>query len=243
VCSSGWVFVIFIGVGVPGRIELHASDWDARRLREDAGVAQPPRVVFLPGAIGAGEFWRGAGEALPGAWEKVYLSWPGLGDEPRDRGVRGFDDLVELVIGALERQSDLVAQSIGGLVAVRVATRAPGLVRRLVLVATSGGVDTQRLGAADWRPEYREAFPNAAAWVTDPHADQTEQLRGIESPTLLVWGDADPISPVVVGEHLAGLIPRSTLRVIRGGTHDLARETPGPVARLIADHLASRSLS
>jgi pimeloyl-ACP methyl ester carboxylesterase len=200
-------------------------------------VTQSRRVVFLPGASGDREFWRGAGEALPAAWAKVYLSWPGMGDEAHDPSVGGFDALVERVVGELEGPTDLVAQSMGGIIAVRAATRAPTLVRRLVLVATSGGVDTQRLGAADWRPSYRQAFPNAAAWVADPQPDQTEKLRGIESPTLLVWGDADPISPVAVGEHLADLIPAATLHVIGGGTHDLVRENPGPVARLIEDHL------
>jgi pimeloyl-ACP methyl ester carboxylesterase len=200
-------------------------------------VTPPPRVVFLPGASGSGDFWRDAGEALPTTWEKVYLAWPGLGDERPDASVRGFDDLVERVIDALARPSDLVAQSIGGTIAVRVATRAPALVRRLVLVVTSGGVDTKRLGAADWREAYRQAFPDAAAWVADPQPDQTAELRGIASPTLLVWGDADPISPTAVGEHLAGLIPGSRLHVISGGTHDLAREHPVPVARLITEHL------
>ena len=40
-----------------------------------------------------------------------------------------------------------------------------------------------------------------------------------------------------VGEHLAGLIPGAVLRVVAGATHDLARENPAPVARLIEAHL------
>jgi len=195
------------------------------------------RVVFLPGAIGDGDFWRDVGEALPAAWEKVYMSWPGLGDQPHDPSIRGFDDLVGMVADELERPSDLVAQSIGGLVAVGVATRVPGLVRRLVLVASTGGVDVGRLGAADWREEYRRAFPHAAGWVGDRRPDQTEQLRALASPTLLVWGGADPISPVAVGEHLAGLIPGAALRVVQDGTHDLGRDAAGTVALLIEAHL------
>jgi len=234
---TGWVRVILTFDGVPDRVALHASDSTARGLGEDARVTQPRRVVFLPGASGDREFWRGAGEALPAAWEKVYLSWPGLGDEPQNAAVRGFDDLVERVADELERPSDLVAQSIGGIIAVRVAARAPSLVRRLVLVATSGGVDMRRLGADDWREDYQRAFPHAARWVADPQPDQTGQLRRIDSPTLLLWGDSDPVSPVAVGEHLADLIPGAALHVIAGGTHDLARDQPVAVARLIAAHL------
>jgi pimeloyl-ACP methyl ester carboxylesterase len=177
------------------------------------------------------------GSRLPPAWERVHLGWPGLGDQAADPSVRGYGDLVERVLGVLERPSDLVAQSMGGVVAVSVAARAPGLVRRLVLSATSGGIDMGRLGAVDWREEYGRVFPRAAAWVGDPHPDQTELLRRIESPTLLLWGDADPLSPVAVGERLAELIPGGVLRVISGATHDLALEQPGPVARLIEAHL------
>jgi pimeloyl-ACP methyl ester carboxylesterase len=200
-------------------------------------VRQVPRVVFLPGAVGDGEFWRGVGERLPGSWEKVYVSWPGLGDQPEDRSVGGLDDLVGLVVDNLERPSDLVAQSMGGLVAVGVATLAPASVGRLVLAATSGGVDVSGLGGADWREDYRRAFPGASGWVTGRQPDQTEDLRRLGAPTLLLWGDADPLSPVSVGEHLAGLIPDARLRVIPGGTHDLGREDAGVVAPLIADHL------
>jgi pimeloyl-ACP methyl ester carboxylesterase len=200
-------------------------------------VRQIPRVVFLPGAAGAAGFWRPVGRTLPAAWEKTYLSWPGLGDQAHDPTVAGFDDLVDRVLDALDRPTDLVAQSIGGVIAVRVAARAPDLVHRLVLVATSAGVDMTRLGAEDWRKDYRRSFPQAAGWIADPQPDQTDHLQAIRSPTLLLWGDADPISPVAVGQHLAELIPRSTLVVIGGGTHDLARESPGPVGRWIAGHL------
>ena len=58
-----------------------------------------PRVLFLPGVLGAPEFWHPVGERLPRAWEKVYFGWPGLGDQPPDPAVRGFDDLVALVAG------------------------------------------------------------------------------------------------------------------------------------------------
>ncbi|MCW2975681.1 MAG: alpha/beta hydrolase fold protein, partial [Actinomycetia bacterium] len=109
------------------------------------------KVIFLPGAVGAADFWRPVGALLPAAWEKTYLAWPGLGAEPPDPGVHGFDDLVRLVEAELTEPSTLVAQSMGGIVAVRVALRHPGKVRRLVLVATSGGVDVELLGGADWR--------------------------------------------------------------------------------------------
>lgn len=195
------------------------------------------RLIFLPGALGAAEFWHPVGNLLPAEWTKVYLSWPGLGEQPPDPAVRGFDDLVRLVEGELTDSSTIVAQSMGGVVAVRAALRHPDTVERLVLVATSGGVDVDRCGGADWRVNYEAHHPAAAAWITVDRPDHTSEMPDITAPTLLLWGDSDPISPVAVGEHLASLLPNATLRVIVGGTHSLAVDRAPEVASFIADHL------
>jgi pimeloyl-ACP methyl ester carboxylesterase len=196
------------------------------------------KLIFLPGALGAAEFWHPVGNLVLPEGEKAYLAWPGLGAENADPAVRGFDDLVRLVEEELTERSTLVAQSMGGIVAVRVALRNPGKVRRLVLVATSGGVDVARLGGREWRTGYRADHPTAARWITEERPDHTDEIPFITAPTLLVWGDSDPISPVAVGRHLASLLPNASLRVIAGGTHSLATDHPHRVATLITEHLA-----
>ena len=196
------------------------------------------RVLFLPGALGAAEFWHPVGALLPQAWEKVYLRWPGAGSQAPDPNVRSLDDLVRLVERESKRPSDLVAQSMGGVVAVRVALKHPEMVRRLVLVATSGGVDVAGLGGAEWRDNYRRNNRGAEDWITRDRTDHTHEIQGITAPTLLLWGDDDPISPVAVGEHLQSLLPNARLRVIPGGTHSLAVERAEATAALITTHLA-----
>lgn len=194
-------------------------------------------VIFLPGAVGAAEFWHPVGALLPPEWEKVYLAWPGLGAQAPDESFRGFDDLVRLVEERLSEDSTMAAQSMGGIVAVRVALRNRDNVRRLVLVATSGGIEVAALGATDWREDYRESHPSAARWITEDRPDHTDEIRSITAPTLLLWGDRDPISPISVGEHLASLLPNAVLRVIRGGTHSLVLDRADEVASLISEHL------
>lgn len=160
---------------------------------EAARSCAVPQVVFLPGASGAGDFWLPVADRLPSGWKKRRLSWPGAGDQPHDPLVRGFEDLVALSGSRLDDQSDLIAQSMGGVVAIGIALRRPEKVRRLVLVATSGGIDVAGLGGADWREAYRTEYPNAASWVWQDQLDYTGVVPEISAPTLLLWGDSDPL--------------------------------------------------
>lgn len=185
--------------------------------------------------------WRPVARSLPSEWERVFLDWPGLGDQPPDASVQSFDDLVGLVVDAVPGSADLVAHSMGGVVALLLAAKQPKRVKRLVLLATSGGLDMRSLGAEDWRPEYRRDYPRASGWITEPVPDQLELIERVEAPTLLVWGDRDPISPVAVGARLETLLPHARLQVISGGTHSMAVDLPDVVAELIVDHLALTS--
>ena len=46
------------------------------------------RVLFLPGASGAGEFWQPVADLLPESFEKVLFDWPGFGNVPADARVQ-----------------------------------------------------------------------------------------------------------------------------------------------------------
>jgi pimeloyl-ACP methyl ester carboxylesterase len=196
-----------------------------------------PEIVFFPGATGAGDFWSPVAQRLPRDWRTQLLDWPGAGAVPAGTGIDGYEDLVELAAVTVSDGNDVVAQSMGGVVAIGLALARPQKVRRLVLVATSGGLDVSGLGGSEWRGEYRDEFPDAAAWVTGDQPDYRAQLAAVEIPVALIWGDADPISPVAVGEALQELLPSSELHVTAGGTHALAREQPDEVAALIRRHL------
>jgi pimeloyl-ACP methyl ester carboxylesterase len=54
----------------------------------------------------------------------------------------------------------------------------------------------------------------------------------------LIWGDADPISPLAVGRHLAARMPKAALRVVAGGDHMFASTRAAEVAPLISSHFA-----
>ena len=197
-----------------------------------------PTVFFFPGSGASPDFWKPVGTRLPAAWPKTYFGWPGLGNQPHDPAIKGLDDLIAMVEARLTEPVDLAAQSMGGVLAARIALAHPHLVRRLVLTVTSGGVDMTALGASDWRPDYRRSFPNAAPWIFERAAATPLPVERIAVPTLLLWGDADPISPVAVGQHLAQRLPNARLHVVRGGGHDLVETHADEVAPLIERHFA-----
>lgn len=197
------------------------------------------KALFLPGASGSADLWRPIGKRLD--LDPVYLAWPGLGEQPADPSITCLDDLVRLVEAqAGERPVDLLAQSMGGVVALKVVLRGRVRVRRMVLSVTSGGVDAAVRAAAlhDWRANYRVRFPRAATWIADDRTDLTERLREVTCPTLLLFGDADPIAPPVVGKRVASLLPNARLHVVAGGNHDLVSTRADDVLPIIASHLA-----
>jgi pimeloyl-ACP methyl ester carboxylesterase len=198
----------------------------------------PPALAFFPGASGARAFWEPVADRLPREWDTLLLSWPGVGAQAHDPTIRSYDDLIARAGATIPDGSDVIAQSMGGLIAMGLAITEPNKIRRLVLVATSGGLNVRAYDATDWREEYVEEFPGAAEWVTTQHVDYSDQLHQITAPTCLIWGDADTISPPAVGRALHRALPSSNLHLIPGGTHMLAREHPEQVAALITNHLS-----
>ncbi|BAP89044.1 alpha/beta hydrolase family protein [Burkholderiales bacterium GJ-E10] len=118
----------------------------------------------------------------------------------------------------------------GGIVALELALRFPERVTHLVLTATSGGLDVAALGAADWRQDFLRSFPRTARWIVEDKPDLGARLQEIGVPTLLLWGDADPISPPSVGHHLAAAIRDAQLAVFPGADHGLGAALPDAVA-------------
>lgn len=198
---------------------------------------QHETLMFLPGASGNIALWRPLSERLDHPGDRVFLGWPGFGPTPADPSIQGLEDLVELVTRRVTRPVTLMAQSMGGVIAIRTALERPQWVRRLVLSVTSGGLDLAVLGAVNWRPQFRRDNPTLPRWFEEDWTDLTDRLPQISVPVLLLWGDSDPISPVPVGERLAALLPNAKLVVVRGGEHDLVERQVDAILGHVQQHL------
>lgn len=83
-------------------------------------------ILFLPGAGGRGAFWRPVAERLGDLGPARLVDWPGFGGAPADPAIRSVDDLFGWLLDRLPQgEVDVVAQSMGGVLAVRLAIEHP----------------------------------------------------------------------------------------------------------------------
>ncbi|MES1189427.1 MAG: alpha/beta hydrolase [Myxococcales bacterium] len=199
--------------------------------------APPLPLVFFPGAGGRVEHLRPIAERLARRRPAMICEYPGLGGVPANPSLGSLDDLLQYLLQRLPERFDLVTMSMGGVLALRIALAHPERLRKLVLMATSGGVDMPALGGVDWRDNFRRVQPNAPSWFLDDRSDVTPELGKITLPTLLIYGDADLIAPPRVGQLLQERLGRARLEIIPEATHDLEIDHPDLIASMIEAHL------
>ena len=194
-------------------------------------------LIFLPGASGSISFWHPLIEKLPQQYHTKIIGYPGFGDTPESVEVKNFKDLTNYVLNQINDESVIIAQSMGGIFAVAAALQKPQLVKGLVLIATSGGINLERFNVQDWREAYRQAFLQYPDWFVTTNINYEEFLSDINVETLLIWGDQDLVSPVEVGTYLNQIFKSSTLYIVKGGDHQLAEKYADEVAIQIKDYL------
>ncbi|WP_457970554.1 alpha/beta fold hydrolase [Acinetobacter calcoaceticus] len=194
-------------------------------------------LIFLPGASGSTTFWYPLIEKLPQQYHTKIIGYPGFGDTPESVGVKNFKDLTNYVLNQINDESVIIAQSMGGIFAVAAALQKPQLVKGLVLIATSGGIDLSPFNVQDWREAYRQTFLKYPDWFITTKVNYDKFLAEIDIDVLLIWGDQDPVSPVQVGQYLNQKFENSTLYVVKGGDHQLAEKHADEVAIQIKDYL------
>lgn len=194
-------------------------------------------LIFLPGASGSISFWQPLIEKLPQQYHTKIIGYPGFGDTPESVEVKNFKDLTNYVLNQINEESVIIAQSMGGIFAVAAALQKPQLVKGLVLIATSGGINLERFNVQDWREAYRQAFLKYPDWFVTTNINYEEFLSDISIETLLIWGDNDPVSPVQVGQYLNQKFENSMLYVVKNGDHQLAEKHADEVAVQIENYL------
>ncbi|GAB7193416.1 alpha/beta hydrolase [Kineococcus sp. NUM-3379] len=204
----------------PGR---HADVNGVHLYHETHGSGRP--LVLLHGGLASGEMFAPLLPAFTADHQVVLVDLQGHGrtaDVDRPLDARLMADDVAALIGHLGLgQADVAGYSMGGKVALQVAIRHPGTVRRLVAASVTIRRDAaypdilaqqEQVGAAAAEfmrgtPMYElyqrlaprpEDFPRlldkiGAALAQD--FDVTDDVRGLTVPTLIMAADADMAPP------------------------------------------------
>jgi pimeloyl-ACP methyl ester carboxylesterase len=190
---------------------------------ETHGSGRP--LILLHGGLGSGEMFGPVLPTLAERHQVVAVDLQGHGrtadiDRPIDiRLMAG--DIAALIDHLRLDTPDVVGYSLGGGVALQTAAQYPAKVRRLVMVSANvrpdaiyAGMRTQQgqvnAAAADFlkeTPMYQlyqrvaprpEDFPRLLDKIGDAMSkdfDYTEEVRGLQMPTLVVAADADMAPP------------------------------------------------
>lgn len=161
------------------------------------------------------------------------------------------DDIAALLQSLNIPQADVLGYSLGGGVAIRAAIQYPQLVRKLVAVSApfhSGGwLPDVRQAMSQMGPHLAEGMkqspmyqlyaslaPNLEDWprlvrqissLVPSEYDWTAELPGMQPDTLLVYGDADSISPVSMAQYFA---------LLGGGQRDGGWDNSGAIRHRLA---------
>lgn len=225
-------------------VALHERRWGARGAR--------PPVVLVHATGDTSADWAEVAAGLAGDRLVVAVDLRGHGASPWP-GAYALADLAQDLTATVERLHDesgadgrqgavdVVAHSLGGLVACLLASRRPDLVRRLVLEDVP--VPHPREPRTPSRPEGDLAFDWEAvlqvrAQIDDPDPRWPQLVAAITAPTLVVWGGpSSPMPPVHVEEMAATVADGRLVRIDAG--HLVHANEPEAFTRAARDFLDS----
>lgn len=220
--------------------------------------AGEPLVLLHPGGADS----RAFGPNLDDFAARFHVYTPdrrGHGRTPDVSGPITYELMARDTVGFLETvvggPAHVVGMSDGAIVALLVALRSPGLVRRLAFVAgvfnrngwAPGVLDAEADPPEFFANSYAEVspdgpghYPVVAAKLTRMHAEEPSldvaDLAGVRARTLVMIGDDDE----VLLEHAIAMyraVPDCDLAIVPGTSHGLLVEKPGLCGSIISDFL------
>jgi pimeloyl-ACP methyl ester carboxylesterase len=232
----------------------------APRLAYAVTGAGPP-LVLLHGLSGSGRWWDRNVPVFADRYRTYTVDLPGFGASRRVRWSR-LDEIVDWLAAWLGDESlppaNVAGHSLGAAVAARLAAHHPGRVARLVLVNAAirprgvrGGArsgDVLRLLAGN---SLQSSVPLLARDLLRSHpissvaasrdaltGDWESDLARIVAPTLVVWGERDPLTPLPLGQRIAATIPAARLVTLPEAGHSPMWEEPETFNAAVLDFLA-----
>jgi len=200
-------------------------------------------------------------EPLAASRQVIAVEFQGHGhtaDTDRPMTINALaDDVVALLDHLGVAEADLFGYSLGGLVSYAIALGAPARVGRLIAASAnprrppgreSTPIDDRMPTQADFQAmrdayvavapdpaHFEEAAARTSAMVHE-FRGLTDELRSLQAPTMLIFGDRD-FSPMPDVMELFELVPNAQLAVLPGTTHVGVARRSGEVLALITPFL------
>jgi len=231
------------------------SLWETR-----TGSGSP--VVLVHGLSGSSRWWSRNVAALGEKHLVAAVDLVGFGRNRRFLGLPRFLPTFAETTALLARWIEtfgepvhVIGHSMGGQIAIALAAERPDLVRSLILVNAAGmpfRLDPRPHVRAVPKPPYggigiaRVLVPDffragpasvAVAGARVVRGDMRDRMHRIRVPTLLVWGENDPLVPLVYGEAMQREIEGSRLVVIPGAAHVAMWDRPSEFNRIALSFL------
>ncbi|MEX2280892.1 MAG: alpha/beta hydrolase [Gemmatimonadota bacterium] len=226
-------------------------------------VGSGPPVVLLHGLSGSFRWWR---YVVPALAERFTVHVPELLGFGRSRPALASFTIAELAAVMaewLETRSlgrcHVIGHSMGAQVALHLAAKYATCIDRLVLVSASGiprplspqetlrflteVVPPRAWGAPLFLPRIAldalRAGPRTLLRATlGLLADDVSMLLPrIKMPTLLIWGEYDPLTPLTHGQRMADTIPDARLAILPRAAHNPMVDQPEAFNREVLDFL------
>jgi pimeloyl-ACP methyl ester carboxylesterase len=234
---------------------------DGFRVRYMIGGAGPP-LIHLHGA--GGLRLTPGHELLSRQFRVIAFEMPGFGQSPENNQTRNMPELAATMGEAIEKLGidgfNLMGTSFGGKTALWLALQQPQRVLALVLEAPaairppgaeppSGSPEevARRLSA---HPERVPPMPSPDPAVQvktralvarlrgpDRDADLERQLRGLATPTLVLFGTVDRVIPPDMGHIYRELMPNCHLVFVYDAGHAISTDRPEAFTEVVADFL------
>jgi pimeloyl-ACP methyl ester carboxylesterase len=238
---------------------VSADEFDIRYAEAGEG---PPLVCFHD----AGGLRISPGHELLAAHHRVIaFEAPGFGDSPVNERSRTMAELARTMTAAIDALGldafNLWGTSFGGRLALYLATGlgegAAGRLRSLVLASPAAILIGARVPATPERlwvhPERRPTDGPPAPEVGAKQSELVDRLidrprdpaleeamRSLPTPTLVLFGASDEMTPPELGRHYRELLPNCHFVIVYDAGHALDGDRPEAFAAIVTDFIAGR---
>lgn len=213
-----------------------------------------PPLVLVHGLAGSSRWWSAMLAPLTERYACHLLDVPRFGAALRPEETAEW--LAAWMDAAGLDRIGLIGHSVGGAAAARLAALRPARVDALILISPAGMPSGRRvtgyvlplLGALRMTTpaflirlstDALRAGPAAIlrGGLYASRADVREQARSIDVPTLLIWGDRDPLVPFTLADEWRRALPTARLVVLPGVGHVPMVERPRELAAALREFL------